>query len=178
MKKFLVCALAMVPLAALAQKSAPTRMPNAKVSIATLSPPRYPPLALQARIAGIVRVDVSVNPDGGVESAVAVSGHPILVQAALDSARGTQFSCQHCTGSVTHYVIAYEFRLGDAIYCTGLDANGNAVLEPNKPELSQSGDTVTLVDRPIAICDPATTFIKVRSAKCLFLWRCSKRYTL
>jgi len=52
-----------------------------------LSEPRHPPLGLQARIAGDVDLMLTIRRDGSVESAVVVSGHPILKQAALDSAQ-------------------------------------------------------------------------------------------
>ena len=40
--------------------------------------PVYPPMALQARIQGIVRLDVVIGEDGRVTNATVVSGHPLL----------------------------------------------------------------------------------------------------
>jgi TonB family protein len=45
----------------------------------------YPPLALQARISGTVRFSVTIGPDGRVESANLISGHPLLVQSAREA---------------------------------------------------------------------------------------------
>ena len=45
--------------------------------------PVYPPLARIARVEGLVRVEVQVNPDGTVASVVQSSGHPLLIDAAL-----------------------------------------------------------------------------------------------
>ena len=49
--------------------------------------PVYPPLALQARISGVVRVKAVIGKDGAVEDATVLSGHPLLVPAALEAVR-------------------------------------------------------------------------------------------
>lgn len=49
--------------------------------------PVYPPLARQARIQGQVRIAAILARDGSVTSMQLVSGHPLLVQAALDAVR-------------------------------------------------------------------------------------------
>lgn len=45
--------------------------------------PEYPPLARQARIQGAVVLDANIGKDGAVESLTVVSGHPMLVPAAM-----------------------------------------------------------------------------------------------
>jgi len=45
--------------------------------------PEYPPLALQAHISGTIVVDAVIDERGNVVQARAVSGHPLLVAAAL-----------------------------------------------------------------------------------------------
>lgn len=54
--------------------------------------PDYPPLARAARISGSVVVEVTLDEDGGVISARAISGHPLLKDAAVNAARRWQFS--------------------------------------------------------------------------------------
>ncbi len=49
--------------------------------------PEYPPLAKQARISGVVRLNAIIGKDGSVESLTVLSGHPLLVQAAMESAK-------------------------------------------------------------------------------------------
>jgi protein TonB len=49
--------------------------------------PVYPPLAKAARVQGTVRFDATIGKDGHVENLVLVSGPPLLVQAAMESAR-------------------------------------------------------------------------------------------
>ena len=54
--------------------------------------PEYPPLASAARVSGTVVVEVTVDEEGKVMSARAVSGHPLLKDAAVDAARGWMFT--------------------------------------------------------------------------------------
>ncbi|MGA2572011.1 MAG: energy transducer TonB [Terracidiphilus sp.] len=49
--------------------------------------PVYPPIARAARISGTVVLDAVISKTGSVESLHVVSGHPMLVQAALDAVR-------------------------------------------------------------------------------------------
>jgi protein TonB len=49
--------------------------------------PVYPPLARQARISGLVRLEAIIGKDGAIRSLQVMSGHPWLVQAALDAVR-------------------------------------------------------------------------------------------
>ncbi|MBZ5698225.1 MAG: energy transducer TonB [Acidobacteriia bacterium] len=49
--------------------------------------PVYPPLARQARIQGSVILHAIIDKDGKVAELQVVSGHPLLVQAALDAVK-------------------------------------------------------------------------------------------
>ena len=49
--------------------------------------PTYPPLARQTRISGTVRLHAIISKDGTVQQLEVMSGHPLLVQAALDAVR-------------------------------------------------------------------------------------------
>ena len=49
--------------------------------------PEYPPLARQARIEGTVKLQIIVAKDGSVLEAQVLSGHPLLVQAAIDAVK-------------------------------------------------------------------------------------------
>ncbi|WP_321475406.1 M56 family metallopeptidase [uncultured Paludibaculum sp.] len=49
--------------------------------------PEYPPLAKQARIQGMVRFEVVLGRDGKVSNLKLVSGHPLLVQSAVQAVR-------------------------------------------------------------------------------------------
>jgi protein TonB len=49
--------------------------------------PSYPPLARQTRISGTVKLHAIIGKDGTVQQLQVVSGHPLLVQSALDAVR-------------------------------------------------------------------------------------------
>jgi TonB family protein len=49
--------------------------------------PVYPPLAKQARIQGVVKLDALIGRDGTVKQLDVVSGHPLLVAAALEAVK-------------------------------------------------------------------------------------------
>src|SRR5579863_996029 len=76
------------------QQAVNSGSPLGEVTVAKLSPPIYPPLALQTQITGDVEFTLGIKSNGSVASATIVSGHPLLRQAALDSAAQTQFECR------------------------------------------------------------------------------------
>src|SRR5271166_4361884 len=49
--------------------------------------PLYPPLARQTRISGTVKLHAIIGKSGNVEQLQVVSGHPLLVQSALDAVK-------------------------------------------------------------------------------------------
>jgi TonB family protein len=65
-------------------------------------PPVYPVLARQANISGVVRVEVTVAPDGNVKDPKVLGGHPLLVGAALDALKKWRFepAAQETTGTI------------------------------------------------------------------------------
>lgn len=49
--------------------------------------PVYPPLAAQARVQGVVVLEVLISNEGDIDSLRVVSGHPMLSSAAVDAVR-------------------------------------------------------------------------------------------
>jgi len=70
----------------------------------------YPPLARAARISGSVVVEVIVDEAGVVTSARAVSGHPLLKDAAVTAARQWQFSPTTLSGVPTKVIGSLTFN--------------------------------------------------------------------
>lgn len=54
--------------------------------------PVYPPLAKQARVSGTVRLNAVISREGVIQDLQVVSGHPLLVQAALQAVRQWRYS--------------------------------------------------------------------------------------
>ncbi len=130
-------------------------------------PPIYPAIAASARVSGEVEVNVGVGPDGRVESAVIVSGPSLFEAAALDAARKSEFECRRCSAPVTPYSLVFAFRLEDSNQL-GADA-----AQPEQIGPARSRVTVVAPARPIYIIFSS---YMVRSAKCLFLWKCGIRW--
>lgn len=78
-----------------------------------LVPPVFPALARQARITGDVKVQVLIRKDGSVESAEVISGHPMVKQAALESAQKSEFECRDCNDMGISSSLTYTFGLWD-----------------------------------------------------------------
>ncbi len=76
--------------------------------------PVYPRIAIQARIAGEVRLDAVVGTDGRVRELHVLSGHPMLVQAAVDAVRQWIFQPTLLNGVPVEVSapVTVTFRLG------------------------------------------------------------------
>ena len=77
----------------------------------SLPQPQYPPVARIAKASGTVVVQVTVDENGNVISAQAVSGHPLLKAAAVAAARGAKFSPTKLSGQPVKVtgIIQYNF---------------------------------------------------------------------
>lgn len=77
----------------------------------TLAKPEYPAAARAVNAEGAVSVQVTIDETGGVVSASAVSGHPLLRQAAEQAALQSKFSPTQLAGSPVRVtgVVVYNF---------------------------------------------------------------------
>jgi protein TonB len=96
----------------------PPKKPTAPISggvlngkAVSLPKPPYPAVAKAARASGTVTVQVTIDENGNVISARAVSGHPLLQAAAVQAARGARFSPTKLSGQPVKVtgVITYNF---------------------------------------------------------------------
>jgi hypothetical protein len=90
----------------------------------------------------------------------------MLQQAALDSAQQSQFECRQCSTEVTPYVLTYSFEIADVPPAEQAKTIIDAIQSENRVR-------VITEPRPIHI---QFAYIGVRSAKCLYLWRCGYRW--
>ena len=56
------------------------------------SSPVYPPIAQSARVQGVVIIEATIGPDGGVQNARVLRSIPLLDQAALDAVKQWVFT--------------------------------------------------------------------------------------
>jgi periplasmic protein TonB len=76
--------------------------------------PVYPPLAKQTRTQGTVRLDCVIDPQGNVTQVKLVSGHPLLVEAALDAVRQWKYQPTLLNGQpvAVEMQVTVNFTLG------------------------------------------------------------------
>jgi protein TonB len=61
-------------------------------------PPVYPPLASKARVSGLVVLEATLTAQGTVEEIKVISGHPLLVEAAINCVRQWQYEPTYLNG--------------------------------------------------------------------------------
>jgi TonB family protein len=147
-----------------------------EVVLLKLATPTYPPLAKQTRIAGDVEVYVEVGPSGSIDTTKVIEGHPLLAQAALDSAQQSRFECKNCLEEGLSIRLTYTFQLRPTVYCAqGVVRHAERAEDQPYPRVKLTDTHVTILDRPIGTCDLPGVIgkAKVRSLKCLYLWRCA-----
>ena len=76
--------------------------------------PNYPPLAKQARIQGVVRLQAVIAKDGTIQELQVLSGHPLLQMAALDAVRQWRYQPTLLNGEPVEVVTTIDviFSLG------------------------------------------------------------------
>ena len=61
-------------------------------------PPLYPPLASRARVGGLVVLEATLTAQGTVEEIRVISGHPLLIEAAIECVRQWQYEPTYLNG--------------------------------------------------------------------------------
>jgi TonB family protein len=107
-QKKITLAAGVVMLFAAAVASAQTGTTDeVKRKIKTKVSPIYPELARRMSVAGRVKIEVVITPDGHVRSTKVVGGHPLLVQACQDAVKEWKFMP---TSEETTQIVEFEFR--------------------------------------------------------------------
>ena len=77
--------------------------------------PVYPELPKRIRLQGEVSIEVIISPEGRVESARVVNGHPMLVSSAREAARRWRFEPTFLNGVAVRVtgVITFVFKLNE-----------------------------------------------------------------
>ena len=76
--------------------------------VLTKTDPVYPELAKRMRVYGLIRLRVSILPNGEVADITLESGHPLLVSAAEDAVRRWKFAAAPAT---TTALVVVRFNL-------------------------------------------------------------------
>jgi protein TonB len=77
-------------------------------------PPVYPKLASKARVKGTVVLEAVLTADGTVDEIHVISGHPLLVQAAVDCIRQWRYEPTYLNGEPVAVILMAKinFELG------------------------------------------------------------------
>ena len=88
--------------------------------------PEYPAAARAVRACGAVNVSVTIDLDGAVVSARAVSGHPLLRAAAVGAAKTSLFAPTTLAGKPVRVtgIIVYKFMCDLSLREVGLELSG------------------------------------------------------
>ncbi len=72
--------------------------------------PEYPPLAKTARIQGTVRMEVVIDKDGTVEDIKVLSGHPLLIESALEAVSRWRYQPTYLNGKPVEVMTQVEIN--------------------------------------------------------------------
>src|ERR1039457_5593348 len=102
--------------------------------------PTYPPLARQARVQGTVVLQALIGKDGAVQSLTVTSGHPMLIQAAMDAVKQWRYKPYLLNGEpvLVQTTINVNFQLSD----------GPSEAQPNEPAANSSVSSNASVSPP------------------------------
>jgi TonB family protein len=99
-----VCFLAATLCASLAAQTEPT--------LVTVNIPKYPSLASQARIQGVVKLTFTLLANAEEPTGIeVVSGHPVLKEAAIANVKTWKFATPHAVEG--KYETTFRYRLSD-----------------------------------------------------------------
>lgn len=87
--------------------SAQSTSEEGKRKVKTRVTPVYPELAKRMNVAGKVKIEVIITPDGRVKSTRALGGHPLLVQSCIDAVKEWKFAS---APEETTQVVEFEFN--------------------------------------------------------------------
>ena len=83
---------------------------ESKRKVKTRVAPLYPDLARRMNVAGKVKIEVVIGPDGRVKTTRVVGGHPLLVKACQDAVRDWKFAP---APEETTQIVEFEFRAAE-----------------------------------------------------------------
>lgn len=111
--------------------------------------PTYPPLAAQSHISGTVRLHAIIGKEGTVREVDALSGHPLLLQSAINAVKQWQYRPTLLNGRPVEVetTIDVEFNLAGVALSAGTETK-----VPNTP----TGTSSTATEPPPAAKSPCT----------------------
>ncbi len=106
-KKFALAAGAVLILSGALGRAQTGSTDESKRKVKTKVAPVYPELAKRMNVAGKVKIEVVISPDGRVKTTRVIGGHPLLVQACQDAVKEWKFAP---APEETTQIVEFEFR--------------------------------------------------------------------
>ena len=78
-------------------------------------PPVYPPLASKARVSGTVVLEATLTAEGRVEQIKVLSGHPLLVDAAIQCLKQWEYEPTYLNGNAVPVVLTARIHFEQAL---------------------------------------------------------------
>jgi protein TonB len=75
-----------------------------------MTPPIYPPLASKARVGGVVILEAKLTEHGTVEEIRVISGHPLLVESAIECVKQWQYEPTSLNGVPVSVILTAKVR--------------------------------------------------------------------
>lgn len=128
-------------------------------------PPEYPRNAQITHIQGTVILKFTLQTGNRVAVQSSV-GHPLLIPSALDSLGASKLACDNCSKQSTLFTVTYDFEVANH------DCN-----EPDRPTrvTKDSPTHIKVIAQSVCTSDPVVRYMKARSFRCLYLWKCGRR---
>jgi TonB family protein len=130
-------------------------------------PPVYPQMARVARIQGQVALQFTLQHEGTVALQKS-TGHPLLVQAAEESLKTSKLGCDDCKDLTPIFTVVFDFQVAEH------DCRDQEVTPKQRANLNGT-NRVSIVVQPECTDDPIVHYKRVRSLRCLYLWKCAMR---
>jgi TonB family protein len=109
-RKFALAAAAVFLLSGVVVRAQTGTTDESKRKVKTKVAPIYPELARRMNVAGKVKIEVVISPDGHVKTTRVVGGHPLLVQTCQDAVREWKFAP---APEETTQIVEFEFRAAE-----------------------------------------------------------------
>ncbi len=77
-------------------------------------PPVYPPLAARARVSGLVVLEATLTAQGTVEQIRVISGHPLLIDAAIECVKQWQYEPTYLNGTPVPVILTAKVHFNKA----------------------------------------------------------------
>jgi hypothetical protein len=129
-------------------------------------PPAYPHMARVAHLHGQIILRFTLQPDGSV-AVQESTGHPILRQAAEESLKTSKLRCDDCRNLTPIFTVNFDFQIADH------DCREPEIKPIQQVSLKDAGHVLAIV-QPFCTSDPLVHYKRVRSPRCLYLWRCAR----